>query len=50
MDLLEWIQTRATKMVKGMEHFCYEEWLRDMRLCSQEKRRPCGDLIVAFQY
>ncbi|KAK4827069.1 hypothetical protein QYF61_013710 [Mycteria americana] len=28
MDLLEWVQRRATKMIKGMECFSYEERMR----------------------
>ena len=29
MDLLDWIQRRATKMTRGMEHLSYEEKLRE---------------------
>ncbi|PKU45884.1 hypothetical protein llap_3826 [Limosa lapponica baueri] len=50
MDLLEKVQKRATKMIKGLEHLSYEDRLRESMLSSLEKRRLWGDLMVAFQY
>ena len=50
VELLERVQRKATKMIRGLEHLLYKGRLRELGLFSLEKKGLQGHPIAAFQH
>jgi len=49
-ELLDTVQSRTMKVIRGLEHLSCEERMRELGLFSLKKRRLRGDVLNYFKY
>ena len=49
IDLIEWVQRRANKLIPSLKNGHHEFRLKWLNLTTLETRRLCGDLIEVFK-
>jgi len=49
VEVLKQVQRRARKIIRWLEHICYDESLRELGFLSLEERKLWGELTAALQ-
>ena len=48
--MLEWVQRKAAELVKGLEHKCHEQQLRELGVCRLKQKRFRRDPVTLYSY